>query len=76
MAAPQFVSAYAALGVVADLNVPWSAKEGFMHAADQFSLEATAVIMLEVRQDLAADVEWRTKVVAATEAVLKAEGHY
>lgn len=73
--ASEFVRAFRALGVATELNLPWSAKDGFMFAADQFSSPDTAVIMLELRQDLAADVEWRRKVVAATQQVLTAKGH-
>jgi predicted N-formylglutamate amidohydrolase len=63
------------LGIKVALNEPWSAKEGFMYAADQFSALTTGVIMLELRQDLAVKNDWRQKVVQATEKVLREQGH-
>lgn len=71
----QFVAAYTAAGIVTALNAPWSAKDGFMYAVDQFSNPATRSIMFEFRQDLIVDKAWREKVVAITEKVLREEGH-
>lgn len=71
----QFQSAFQSLGIVTALNEPWSAKDGFMYAADQFSSPHTAVLMFEFRQDLLVQEEWRAKVVQQTEKVLREAGH-
>jgi len=73
--AEKFVAAYQELGIKAALNEPWSAKDGYMFAADQFSTPHTAVIMVEFRQDLAVKADWRAKVVQATEKLLRENGH-
>lgn len=71
----QFQTAFQSLGIVTALNEPWSAKDGFMYAAEQFSSPHTAVLMFEFRQDLVVQEEWRAKVVQQTEKVLREAGH-
>jgi predicted N-formylglutamate amidohydrolase len=73
--AEKFQSAFRALGIVTELNLPWSAKDGFMFAADQFSGPNTQVIMFEFRQDLVTDKLWRDKVRTQTIQVLNQLGH-
>jgi len=73
--AEKFAAAFSAEGAVTALNEPWSAKDGFMFAADQLSTPHTQVIMFEFRQDLIVQTEWRSKMVAATEKVLNEIGH-
>jgi len=73
--ADKFMAAYAAIGVRVALNEPWSAKEGFAYAADQFNSLTCASIMLELRQDLAVQQDWRQKVLQATIQVLNEAGH-
>ena len=58
-----------------ELNAPWSAKDGFMYAADQFSTEGTHVIMFEFRNDLCTNEEWRRKALDITQKVLHELGH-
>lgn len=58
-----------------ELNAPWSAKDGFMYAADQFAQEGTHVLMFEFRNDLCTDKKWRDRAIKITKQVLNELGH-
>ena len=61
-AVPQMTAHFRALGYVARLNEPWSGREGFMFSADWHAREHGAqALMLEVRQDLLVQPEWRAR---------------
>ena len=51
-------------GVPTWLNEPWSGKEGLIYSADRHArAHGRRALELEVRQDLAADPEWRARFV-------------
>ena len=66
----QLASAY---GFDTRLNEPWSGVDGFMYSADSLAVargpgQCTA-IMLEVRNDLLTDPEWRARFVSALKII-------
>lgn len=64
----QLCSLYGSQGYVSGVNVPWSGREGFMYAADSVSVQPQHAhmnaLMLEFRQDLLQQPEWRQKTAA------------
>ena len=59
---PQIAADLRALGYDARLNEPWSGKEGFMFSADWHARDHGArALMIEVRQDLLIQPEWRAR---------------
>eukprot|EP00744_Colponema_vietnamica_P019853 GILI01028130.1.p1 GENE.GILI01028130.1~~GILI01028130.1.p1 ORF type:complete len:298 (-),score=34.75 GILI01028130.1:33-926(-) len=54
-------------GVNARINEPWSGKEGFMFAADSLAIAGgpgkRRAVMLELRNDLAMNREWRHSII-------------
>ena len=58
------------------INEPWSGKEGFMYSADSLAIaqpNRRRSIMLELRNDLAVDSEWRNRVKTSLYRALKLE---
>jgi predicted N-formylglutamate amidohydrolase len=55
----------------AAINEPWSGLDGFMFAADQVCGPTRQAVMLELRQDLVPNAEWRTRAVDVVESVVK-----
>lgn len=54
-------------GFNAEVNAPWSGKEGFMYSADSLAVAAPQrrkAMMLELRNDLATDSAWRKEVIS------------
>ena len=47
------------------LNQPWSGKDGFMYAVDNVATATRKAVMIEFRQDLVVDPEWRARVQRA-----------
>jgi len=53
---------FAKNGYDARLNEPWSGKDGYMFAVDSVETEARRCVMLEFRNDLLRNSEWRARV--------------
>jgi len=59
------------LGYDARLNEPWSGKEGFMYSADWHARDHhSKALMIEVRQDLLVQPEWRARFVPQLVSIL------
>jgi predicted N-formylglutamate amidohydrolase len=84
---PQLNAAYRDAGFDSRLNEPWSGQQGFMYSAEQAAAVASAAIasssraapapgsralMLEFRNDLLLQPEWRKRVMALTAGFLRA----
>jgi len=67
----QMTAALKELGYDARLNEPWSGKEGFMYSADWHARDhQSKALMIEVRQDLLVQAEWRARFVPQLVAIL------
>jgi len=64
-----------AAGMVTRVNQPWSGKEGFMYAADSVRVSGVPgrrhSLMLEFRNDLLQNGQWRSKVTEVLLSSLK-----
>jgi len=73
-----FVDDQKALGIDSRLNEPWSGLEGFMHSVESHAKKLensrTQSLMIEVRQDLILDTQWRHKLVESLYQSLKKNG--
>lgn len=49
-------------GYDARINEPWSGEDGFMHAALSHKIQGGSAVMLEFRNDLLTDPDWRSGV--------------
>ena len=64
-----------ARGFVTRVNEPWSGLQGFMYSADMHAQRIGAQpLMIEARQDLLVQPEWRAKLVSAVVDSLAAMG--
>jgi len=58
------------------INEPWSGKEGFMYSASSLAIaqpQRRRAVMLELRNDLAIDFEWRNRVALSLRKSLESE---
>lgn len=72
----EFEAYFRSAGYQVRLNEPWSGKEGFMYALSQVETDENRGIMLEFRQDLLLQPQWREKMLDHLENFLTIQLNY